>query len=160
MMTAAPTSNVNNCLTPGSGETIVPFESLAQGYRLSSSQSKPALFMAVDSTSRDAFTPLIDDEHRALLGEVDLERKAVLAAVWGVRPSGGNSITICSISLAKTGIIVKVIIMEDDPNVARVDASTYPYHLVLIDRLELPTDENLHYRLMSDDTLLAEGELP
>jgi hypothetical protein len=157
---ATPVSDLDPCPTPGSDETAIPFESLAQGYRLSSSQSKPAMFMAVDDLSRDALAPLISEKDQSLLSDVDMNRRAVLAATWGVKPSGGYSITICSISTADMNLTVNVILKENDPNTPRVDASTFPYHLVAIDRLDLPGEGKLHYRLISSDTLLAEGELP
>ncbi len=83
----------------------------------------------------------------------------VLAAVWGVRSSGGGSITICGISLDDTNLTVSVILQENDPEVAQIDAATYPYHLVLVNRLDLP-EGILHYRLVSETGLLAEGDLP
>jgi len=155
-----PTSSVFASPTYVSGETAIPFQSLAQGFRLDSAQSKPALLMAVNPMSRDALVSLIDHEHQSLLTKVDLEKEVVLAAIWGVKPSGGFSITISKISIDNANLTVKVILKENDPTVPRLDASTFPYHLVTISHLALPKEANLHYRLVSDDTLLAAGNLP
>lgn len=157
---ATPTSSAFTSPTHVSGESAVPFQTLAQGFRLQSAQSEPTLLMAVDPTSRDALVSLIDPEHRDLLANVDLDKEVVLAAMWGAKPSGGYSITISKILISSADLTVNAILKEDDPNVPRLDASTFPYHLVTVNRLDLPKDANLHYRLVSDDTLLAEGELP
>ncbi len=135
------------------------FETLVQGYRLSAAQSGPALYLALDPTSLDALISDVDPRDQGLVGVVNLDSHSVLAAFWGVRPSGGESITICAISITNNSLTVGVVLQENDPEVPKVDAATYPYHLVLVNRLDLP-EGSLHYRLVSDSGLLAEGDIP
>lgn len=148
------------CPPAGTEKSAIPFSILAQGYRLSSSQAEPMLYLAADPASLDALEPIVDTQDQALLGEVKEDSQVVLAAFWGVRPSGGASITICAISIEDSNLTVSVILQENDPNLPRIDAATYPYHLVLVNRLDLPREVSLHYRLVSDTGVLVEGELP
>jgi len=147
------------CPEAGIDGKNIPFETLVQGYRLSSPQSVPALYLAVDTAGVDALSSVVDSRQQALLGEVKLDSHAVLAAVWGVRPSGGESITICSVSIADTVLTIGVILQENAPDMPKVDVATYPYHLVLVSRPDLP-EGSLHYRLVSAAGLLAEGDTP
>ena len=141
-------------------ETELPFETLVQGYRLDAAQSTPTVILAIDSAARDALSSKVSLEHQAILNEVDLNKKIILAATWGVKPSGGFSITIRKLSIINSTLIVSVDLVENDPNLPKIDAATFPYHLVLVDRLALPTQGNLHYQLISNEVVLAEGELP
>lgn len=145
---------------PDSGDENFAFESIAQGLRMSSTQAQPVLRMADDAESLKTLAALVTPEHQTLLADVDFEKSVVLAAFWGVRPSGSASITIEKVSLAGDELTVMVRLNENDPNVPRVEAATYPYHLVSLARADLPAGAALHYRLVSADTLLAEGELP
>jgi hypothetical protein len=144
---------------PDSVEDNIPFETLAQGMRLSSPQSEPVLLMATNPAAFDALVPLLDLEHQALLNDVDFERNIILAVFWGVKPSGGYSITIDRIWTADNDLTVNVILNENDPTLPKVEASTYPYHLVIVDRLALPGEGNLFYQVLSDDAVLVSGEL-
>lgn len=156
----APTSSVLAHPTFTSGETAIPFQTLAQGFRLGSAESEPALLLVAEAESRDAMVSLIDPKHQTLLKGVDLERDLVLGAFWGAKPSGGFSITVAKIFVTNAELTVNVILGENDPTAPRIDAATSPYHLVTVNRLTLPQDTVLHYRLVSDEGLLAEGELP
>lgn len=140
--------------------TAVPFRTLAQGFRLSGALPEPTLLVAVDGVSLDAVVSLIDQRHQALLKRVDLEREAVVAAFWGVKHSGGFSITVSTILIANTEITVNVVLQDNDPAFPRIDAATLPYHLVAINRSILPKEGILHYRLVSGDKMLAVGKLP
>jgi PrcB C-terminal len=155
----APTSATSAFPASVLGETTISFETLTQGFRLNATQPEPTVLLAFDPPSRDTLVSLVSKEHQALLNQVDLDKKAILAATWGAKPSGGFSITICTISITDTTLTVNVILKDNDPNVPKIDASTLPYHLVLIDRSDLPSQENLHYRLVSDGAILNEGEL-
>ncbi len=157
---SSPATTWATATASSSGVSAIPFQTLAQGFRLSSTQSKPTLLRVVDNASRDAMAALIDPRHQTLLKKVDLEREQVLAAFWGTKPSGGFSITISSIFITKTDLTVNVILRENDPTVPRGDVSTFPYHLVTVNRLTLPMDTTLHYRLVGGDGLLATGDLP
>lgn len=155
-----PASSVSANAASASGGTAIPFQTLAQGLRLSSAPAEPALHMAADAASLAAVALLVDPQDQTLLKTVDLKSELVLAAFWGRKPSGGFSITIDSIFISGADLIVNVILNENDPTVPRVDATTNPYHLVTIDRLALPVETTLHYRLVSDNEVLAVGELP
>jgi len=157
---STPTTQLLPSPTLDPGGIAIPFKTLAQGFQLSSAQSTPTLHLALDPETRAALLPLISPEHHALLTEVDLEKNAVLAAIWGIKPSGGFSITIRKIWISGANLTVEVILNEADPSFPRIEAATIPYHLVTIDRLALPKDTPLHFRLVSEDTLLAEGALP
>ena len=155
-----PTSSLSATAAFVSGGAAIPFQSLAQGFRLDSAQFQPALLIAVDAASRDGIVSLVDPKDQTPLKTLDLERELALAAFWGVQPYGGFSITIRSVSITDSYLTVDVILRENDPAVPKVDASTYPYHLVTIDRLALPMEAVVRYRLVSGDRLLATGELP
>jgi hypothetical protein len=142
------------------GGTAISFQTLAQGFRLASTQSQPALWVVTNASSRDKLTPLISVEQQPLLKGVDLEKWVVLAVFWGAKPSGGFSITIDKVSITRTDLVVNVILREHNPDAAPVDASTFPYHLVIIDRHSLPEGAKFHFRLIDYNTLLAEGDLP
>lgn len=145
---------------PDSGDRRVAFEPLAHGLVLSSTQTEPAVRMAVDAESLKTLAGLVSPEHQTLLADIDFEKNVVLAVFWGVRPSGGASISIETVTLAGNELTVAVRLNEDDPNAPRVEASTYPYRLVTVARAALPAGAALSYRLMSADALLAEGKLP
>jgi hypothetical protein len=156
----AATSSVSASPALVSGESVIRFKNLAQGFRLGSAQSSPAVHVAVDPKSRDDLAALVAPEHQSVLKGVDLEREVVLGAFWGVRPSGGFSIGIRKVSITNADLTVNVILSENDPTVPKIEASTSPYHLVTIDRSSLPQHSSSHYRLMNGDAVLAEGELP
>ncbi len=136
------------------------FQPIAQGYLLHSTQSEPAVRLAAAAEDLDALAGLITRDHLAVLKDVDFAENMVLAVFWGVRPSGGCSITVEKLQTDDSGLTISVVLNEDDPNFPRVDAATHPYHLVTIARAALPAGAALHYRLASADALLAEGELP
>jgi hypothetical protein len=143
-----------------SDEDVVSFENLAQGFQLSSAQSSPAVHMAVDPKSRDDLAALVTPEHQSLLKNIDFAREVVLGAFWGVKPTGGSSIGIHTVSVTDADMTVNVILRENDPTVPKIEASTFPYHLVTIDRSSLPQKSSSRYRLMNGDAVMAEGELP
>lgn len=145
---------------PDSDDGRVAFEPLAQGLVLRSTQSEPALRMAVDGESMKTLAELVTPEHQTLLADIDFDKNVVLAVFWGVRPSGGASISVEKVTLAGNELTVAVRLNADDPNVPRVEAATYPYHLVSLARAALPAGADLRYRLVSAETLLAEGNLP
>jgi PrcB C-terminal len=156
----APISSVSASPALVSGEGVIPFKNLAQGFRLGSAQFGPAVHMAVDPKSRDDLAALVAPEHQSVLKGVDLEREVVLGAFWGVRPSGGFSIEIRTVSITNADLTVNVLLRENDPTVPKIEASTSPYHLVIIDRSSLPQNSGSHYRLVNGDAVLVEGELP
>ncbi len=137
----------------------VPFRSLRRGFRLGSGLPGPGLLLAVDDKSLAAVASLIDENDRSLLQGLDLNKQALLAAFWGVKPSGGCSITIQDIRLSGDEPIVDVLLQEVDPAFPRIEAATSPYHLVVIDKAILK-GSNLRYRLVSGDAFLASGILP
>lgn len=116
--------------------------------------------MAQDSKGLDELAAFITRDQRSVLTNVDLEKNAVLAVFWGVKPSGGYSIAIDRVWIENDALLVNVILNEKDPALPKIDASTYPYHLVTIDRSALPPEMPLQYRLSNGDIVLAEGDLP
>lgn len=143
-----------------SGTAGLSFQAVAGGYLLRSTQSDPGVQLISEPQGLDALAGLITRDHLALLKDVDFAENMLLAVFWGVRPSGGASISVETLALAGDELTVAVRLNENDPNLPRVDASTYPYHLVTIARDGLPAGAALHYRLVSADALLAEGRLP
>jgi hypothetical protein len=146
--------------TPTESSAVLTFQSIGQGYLLSSTQSKPAVRLATDAGSLAALDALVTPDHRALLKNIDLEKNVILATFWGVRASGGCSITIEKLFIDDAGLTVSVLLNENDAGIPRVDASSYPYHLISVARSSLPREANLHYRLVDRDGVLAEGDLP
>lgn len=142
------------------GNKSIPFQTAAQGFLLSSTQDKPALRMAADAQSLDVLAGLVTSEHQTLLSGIDPETSVVLAAFWGARPYGGFSITIDKVSITDNQLTVNVILNENDPTLPKIEAVTYPYHVVVIDRSALPKDIKIQYRLVNREEVLAEGELP
>jgi hypothetical protein len=153
---------------PGTGGTFtpvapggsLPFEPVAQGYLLNATQPDPTVRLAAAAEDLDALAGLVTRDHLAVLKDIDFAEKVVLAVFWGVQPSGGCSITVEKLQMDDNGLTISVLLNENDANFPRVDASTYPYHLVAIAHDLLALKMPLRYRLVSADALLAEGELP
>jgi hypothetical protein len=140
-------------------DLAVTFRTVVQGFRLGATLSSPALLLAVDDQSLEAVASLIDEDDRPLLRSVDLEEQALLAAFWGVKPTGGCSITIQVIYLDGNELVVEALLQENDPAFPRIEAATSPYHLVIADK-DIFKGSSLRYRLVSGGAILASGILP
>jgi hypothetical protein len=125
------------------GAADVPFTSLLQdelgmGHSLAQDYYEPRVALLTTLEEAEALAPLLSPAAQAAAGWVDYTRYAVLTVLRGHRPSLNFPVIIDRVALTDGRLLVQAQFWEPRPSQASGAAITYPAHLVLIERAQLP----------------------
>ena len=139
--------------------TPVSYESISKSYKLGGDISEPTLLIADDQDSLDILTANISAIDQAQIKNINLENHIALAVFWGIKPSGGFSLTINNIFLNDDEITIQLLLQDSDPTFPKIEAATLPYHMIIIDQNILPDKKStFYYYLIAEDEVLTTGK--
>ncbi|MCB0194477.1 MAG: protease complex subunit PrcB family protein [Anaerolineae bacterium] len=142
--------------------TSLAFTTLNQGASMTLQLDKPSIFIAGTQDDIEALkTGLADPEITQFIETVDLNTNWVVGIIQGPIGSSGYGIEIQSVNQMPNEITMVADLTEPGPDQMTSDVITYPYHLIVIPKNELPENPGTSWSVYTgSNELLAQESYP